>query len=153
MSRPLEFPCRITNGRIPEATAKQIAVAVRALDGKQVVLSLREAKRTRSGNQNRYLWGVVVAAITQAFREAGNNVDAEDVYAFLKDHVWKLKQVIVTPDGEVLRGPGSTRNKTTMEMEDLLEQARAWAAEVLGIEIPLPNEHVSSTTHPGEPTE
>ena len=57
-------------------------------------------------------------------------------------NVWKVTQVFVTPDGEVLRGPGSSRMWTTQEMELRLEEARAWAAQVLGIGIPLPNEEL-----------
>ena len=100
-------------------------------------------KKRRSLNQNAYYWGCVLPPIVAMFREHGSNVDAEDVHAFLKDNVGKLKQVFVTPDGEVLSGPGSTAKLGTMEFEVYLEKVRAWAAEVLGIAIPLPNEQVS----------
>jgi hypothetical protein len=150
VTRPLEFPCRITNGRIPEATAKQLAAVIRNADGKQIVLGVREVKRTRSTSANAYLWGVVYPPIVAAFREYGTPIDAEDVHLFCKQHVGKLKQNLVTPDGEVLQAVGSTRHMTTTEFMDYTEAVRQFAAEKLGIEIPLPNEEVSQPTNEGE---
>lgn len=143
MSREAEFTCKVSGGRIPASVAAKIAEVVRRMDGKTLRFSIGEVKRKRSNNQNSYMWGVVIEHITQAFRDAGNPVDKDDVYAFLKAHVWKLSQVFVTCEGEVLRGPGSTRHLSTTEMEARLEEARAWAAEVLGISVPLPNEIIN----------
>jgi len=140
MNGALEFTGKITDGKLPAALWERVIGALRHLEGKNVVLSIRELKRRRSNNQNAYMWSVVIRMITKAFRDAGNMVDDDDVYGFLKAEVWKLKQVFVTEQGEVLRGPGSTRKLTTSEMEGILEQARSWAAETLGINIPLPNE-------------
>jgi len=152
VTRTLDFPCRITNGRIPEATAKQIAVAVRALDGKQVVLSFREAKRARSLNQNAWYWSGVIPPIVALFRENGSMVDADDVHEFLKEHVGKLKQNVVTPDGEVVKVLGSTAKLSRTEFSDYVERIRAWAAE-FGVAIPSPDEQASQLTKEGEATE
>lgn len=140
MSDVLEIPFLAANGRIPPNVWDRLAEAVRLQPGKRFVLTLKEQKRKRSLNQNAYLWGVVYPAIVAVFREHGNNVDAEDVHDFLKDRVGKLKQHFITPDGEVLTGPGSTAKLTTTEFEAYLDKVRTWAAETLGIVIPLPNE-------------
>jgi hypothetical protein len=145
MTVALEFICPVVDGRISDTHTKRIGEAIRAFDGRRVSLAIKEVKPTRSNNQNRYMWGVVVRMITVAFREAGNMVDDQEVYEFLKAHVWKLNQFIVSPDGEVFKSPGSTRKLTKQEMELRLEEARAWAAEVLGIQIPLPNEESELT--------
>lgn len=137
----LELVTQITNhGHLSGKDRLRFEDTIRSLAGKRVTLIVKLYQKRRSNNQNAYMWGVVIKRITDAFREAGNNVDQDDVFAFLKAEVWKTKQVFVTPDGEVLTGPGSSRNWTTQEMEVRLEQARAWAAEMLGIGIPLPNE-------------
>lgn len=96
-------------------------------------------KRRRSLNQNAYYWGSVVGPITQKFRDHGNNVDCEEVHQFLKEHVGKLKQALVSPDGEILTTIESTAKLSTTEMESYLEKVRAWAAE-MGVRITLPNE-------------
>jgi hypothetical protein len=77
----------------------------------------------------------------QMFRDAGNYVDAEDVHGFLKEHVGKLSRVIVTPDREVVKAPGSTTKLSTQEFEVYLEKIRAWAAGY-GCVIALPNEAI-----------
>jgi hypothetical protein len=140
MSELLDVPFKASQGRIPTSVMHRLIDAVSRSGDKRLVLTLKERKRKRSLSQNAYLWAVVYGRIVEVFREHGNNVDAEDVHAFCKDQIGKLKQVFVTPDGEVLTGPGSTAKLGTMEFEVYLENVRAWAAEMLGLAIPLPNE-------------
>ena len=52
---------------------------------------------------------------------------------------------MVTPDGEVLKGLGSTAKLSTLEFEIYMEKCRAFAAEH-GVAIPLPNEEVNQLT-------
>jgi len=136
----LEISFKPEGGKMPTGTLHRLVDAVAKMDGKRLVLTLKEQKRKRSLSQNAYLWSVVYGRIVEVFREAGNNVDAEDVHSYCKEHIGKLKQVFVTPDGEVLTGPGSTAKLGTMEFEVYAEKVRAWAATTLGISIPLPNE-------------
>jgi hypothetical protein len=140
MTELLTIPFTPENGKPPASILHRLLDAISRAGDKQLVLTLKSHKKRRSLNQNAYLWAVVYPAIVEVFREHGNNVDAEDVHAFCKDNVGKLKQVFVTPDGEVLTGPGSTAKLGTMEFEVYTEKVRAWAAETLGITIPLPNE-------------
>ncbi|HZZ77471.1 MAG TPA: hypothetical protein VFE62_03070 [Gemmataceae bacterium] len=146
MTQTFTLAGMVSGGKLPPPMTAQIVDALSRLEGKVVEITLKERKKRRSNNQNAYMWGVVVKLITDAFRDAGNNVDAEDVFIFLKLNVWKAKQVFVTPDGEVLQGIASSRHWTTQEMELRLEEARAWAAQTLGLEIPLPNEDVKQST-------
>jgi hypothetical protein len=140
MSNLLDIPFKAENGKPPTAVLHRLLDAIAKMDGKHLVLTLKEQKRRRSLNQNAYLWSVVYPAIVEVFREHGNAVDADDVHSYCKEHVGKLKQVFVTPQGEVLTGAGSTAKLDTMEFEVYAERVRAWAAETLGIGIPLPNE-------------
>jgi hypothetical protein len=142
MSELLEIPFKPENGKPPTAVLHRFLECVSKMDGKRLVLTLKEQKRKRSQNQNAYYWGVVVAAVTQMFRDAGNYVDGEDVHEFLKLRVGKLSRNIVTPKGEVVKSLGSTAKLSTQEFEVYLERIRAWAAEY-GCSIPLPHEEVS----------
>jgi hypothetical protein len=144
MSSALEFMCPVVDGRLPEREAKRIGAAIRKLDGKRIVVSIEEVKKTRSNQQNRYYWGCMVKLITDAFRDAGNMVNAEDVHDFLKAEVGKLSQVLVTVDGEVFRGPGSTAKLTTTEFSNYIEAVKAWATDRLDLKIPSPDEAFSS---------
>jgi hypothetical protein len=140
MTQASEWICQVSPaGHLPGQVRRELDDLVRALAGKRIRIKLALYRKQRSTNQNAYLWGVVYPPIVAMFREAGNGVDAEDIHSYLKEHVGKLKQVFVTPDGEVLTGPGSTAKLSTVEMEVYLEKVRAWAAEH-GVGIPLPNE-------------
>ena len=141
MTELLEIPFKPENGRPPTAVLHRLLDAISKLDGKRLVLTLKEQKRLRSSNQNRYYWGVVIPPIVRMFREYGNMVDSQDVHEFLKLKVGKLAMNIVTPDGEVVKSLGSTAKLDTQEMEVYLERVRAFAAEY-GVAIPLPNEVV-----------
>ncbi len=139
-----EVTCKVSSGSLSESDLQSLAVAIKAYDGKFVTITVRERKRRRSTDANRYYWGVVVPAVTAMFRDAGNNVDDDDVHLFLKLRVGKLSQNIVTPDGEVIKSIRSTKNLTTSEFQDYLAKIMAWAAE-LGCEIPLPHEHIGDS--------
>jgi len=140
MADLLELPFKPVSGKPPSAVLHRLLDAISRAGDKPLVLTLKAQKKRRSLNQNAYLWAVVYPAIVEVFREHGNNVDADDIHAYCKDHIGKLKQVFVTPHGEVLTGPGSTAKLGTMEFEVYVEKVRAWACEVLGLAIPLPNE-------------
>ena len=139
MTRGVEFSGQVTGGKLPAKVSEQIAAVIRNAEGKRVVVAVREQKRTRSNQQNRHYWGCVIPPIVAMFRDAGSMVDAEDVHEFLKLRVAKIKQVMVTPDGEVHTSLGSTAKLTTTEFMDYVEKIRAWAVE-FGVAIPLPDE-------------
>lgn len=133
-----EFPALVTNGTLPDAVRQRIAAYLKPLDGKRVVVSIKERKQIRSLNQNRLYWGFVLPPIVQMFRDAGNNVDAEDVHNYLKEHVGKFRQVLVTGEGEVLSSIGSTTRLTTSEFSDYVAKVQAWAVEY-GVTLTLPD--------------
>ena len=127
--KAFEVPSQVKQGKLSDAATGQLCTVLRSLEGKRVVVSVREQKRRRSNDQNAYLWGVVYPAAVAMFRDAGNMVDADDVHDFCKLRVAKLGQNIVTPDGEVVKTLGSTAKLTTAEFSDYIERIRAWAAE------------------------
>lgn len=138
-----EFIAQVSGaGLLPGKTSREIADLIRSMPGKRVRIRVGLYRKKRSSHQNAYYWGVVVPLVTGMFRDAGNYCDEEDVHAFLKLRVGKLSQVIVTPDGEVVKTLGSTARLTTTEFSAYVEMIRAWAAE-FGLSIPLPWESVS----------
>ncbi|OWK42436.1 recombination protein NinB [Fimbriiglobus ruber] len=145
MTRALEFVCPVVDGRLPERDARRIGDVIRKFDGRRIVISVEEVKKARSSQQNRYYWGCVVKLITDAFRDAGNMVNSDDVHDFLKAEVGRLSQVLVTVEGEVFRGPGSTAKLTTTEFSNYIEAVKAWAADRLDLKIPSPDEAFEST--------
>jgi hypothetical protein len=139
MTRALEFSGVVTNGKLPKDISERIGSVISGMEGKRLVVAIREQKKRRSLQANAYLWAAVYPPIVAMFRDAGNMVDDEDVHAYLKEHVGKLSQILVLPDGEVVKIPGSTSKLTTTEFQDYIAKVSAWAAE-FGVGVPLPHE-------------
>lgn len=94
----------------------------------------------RSSAQNAYYWGIVIASITDAMNEQGNNFINDDVHEFMKNEIG-LRHRMRIGGSDVYRDViRSTRKYTTAEFEEYMEACRAWAAEYLNIQIPLPKE-------------
>lgn len=140
MMHVLELTFTPQQGKPPTTVLHRLLEAISQAGDTKLVLTLKVQKKRRSLSQNAYLWAVVYPAIADVFRRHGNAVDVDDVHEYCKANVAKLKQVFVTPDGEVLTGPGSTAKLTTKEFTDYIEAVRAWAASTLGIGIPAPND-------------
>jgi hypothetical protein len=101
-------------------------------------VSVQEQKRTRTQQQNRYLWGVAYPAILAGGGEALGGWTAEDLHEyFLGEHFgW-----------ETLEGFGRKRIKplrrsaklSTLEFSDFVAFIQRKAAE-FGVYVPDPNE-------------
>lgn len=140
MTEALQYPCTISGGRIPSKVAESIAAWVRSMDGKRVVISLKEVKRTRSLNQNAFYHGPFVEAFRQCLLSCGQRVSSDDIHAGLRDAFAKNGYTIALPDGTPFRVPPSTARLTTTSFEDFLEEIRSHFASKFGWSLPFPNE-------------
>jgi hypothetical protein len=138
--KQLQFFSPVQNGHISDNCRHAIAQALRTLSGKEVKVTIEERKKKRSLSQNAYYWSVVIPAVTNAINEHGNSMTGEQVHEFLKAEVGGLHQTVTMPTGEIKSVVGSSTVLTTMQFENYMEQVRVWAAEMLQIVIPLPNE-------------
>jgi hypothetical protein len=71
-----------------------------------------------------YYWAVVVPCIGDGVRDMGNDWNNERVHEFLRDNF--------TPKG-------STKNLTTAEFKTYIEKCCKFAADLLGVVVPLPS--------------
>ena len=138
----MELIAQITShGHLSGKDRTRLDDTIRSLAGKRVRISVKLYQKKRSTSQNNFYWSQIVPRVTAMFREYGNYVDDDDCHEFLKMRVGKLAQVIVLPNGEVVKGLGSTTKLSTMEFEAYLERIRAWAAP-LGLVLPFPGEDI-----------
>lgn len=96
---------------------------------------------SRSSNQNRYLHGVVIPLVFQGLRDAGfDDVrDKEDAKTVIKTLF--LKRKIRNKETEdVIEVVRRTRDLTTFEMMEFLEEVCKWSQEYLSVYIPPPGE-------------
>jgi hypothetical protein len=96
-------------------------------------VELKVDRGQRSGNQNKYYWGVVIAILGDFL-----GYEHEEIHELLKAKF--LKYVKTLPNGESVELTKSTKNLNTKEFEDYLERIRIFAALELDVTIPLPGE-------------
>ena len=116
----------------------KIRMEVQVFTGKEIELTIQRKKKHRSDPQNRYYWGVVVEMIRAGMKEMGDKVTPDQVHEFLK---WRFlrTQKIDEATGEVLyEYAGSTADLSTVEFSEYVEKCCQFAAELLGVSIPLP---------------
>lgn len=117
----------------------------KAFAGKDVIVTFARPKKTRSSEQNRYYWGVVVRMVCEAFNEIGNPVNADNqediqsVHEFLKRRFLQ-PEIFVDANGEAHEIGWSTSRLTTSQMMDYIAQIQQFAVEFLNVIIPDPGE-------------
>jgi hypothetical protein len=106
-----------------------------SLNGKRVQVTVEKIKHTRSHSQNAYYHGVIVKLIAQ---HTGH--DPEQVHELLKamfSPKWHYAAPLTATEFVI---PTSTARLDTVEFVEYTEKCRVWAAEFLGLNIPLPGE-------------
>jgi hypothetical protein len=134
-----EFVLYIENGVI--ANKKHVKEGFENLADGRYQVTIKPRKR-RSKNQNAYYHAVVCAMCAEGFRDIGYRevIDAEIAHKVLAGRFLK-RRMINEETGEIIsEWIQSTTKLSTTEMEEYLDQCRQFAAEYLGISIPLPNQ-------------
>ncbi len=102
---------------------------LRSMEGAEVEVIVRKPRKSRSDQQNRYYWGVVVAILAD---HCGYD-KPEEMHDALR-----IKFLTIHQDGP-LPTVRSTTDLSTVEFEHYMLQCRKLGAE-MGCQIPEPNE-------------
>jgi len=133
---------RVKSGKL---TFKQRSVFlddVSKLKDGDYVVTVENRKKTRSIEQNRYYWGVVVPLVKEGLNDIGYKLTTEAVHEFLKGQ-FNVKEIVNEKSGEILKAVGSTTELTTSGMMEYFAQIQQWATEYLNIYIPDPNQQLT----------
>ena len=104
------------------------------------VITITPNRKTRSNQQNAYLWGIVYPSVLFGLQDAGwEIIDEEQVHEYCKQ-AFAAREVINKDTGEVLSLPSSTARMQTAEFNVYVDKIKAFALEYLNITIPEPNE-------------
>lgn len=104
------------------------------------IFTVTPNRKTRSNQQNAYLWGVVYPAVLLGLKDAGWEITHEEqVHEYCKQ-AFAAREVINKDTGEVLSLPNSTARMQTAEFNVYVDKIKAFAFEYLNITIPEPNE-------------
>ncbi len=102
------------------------------LEGCECEVTVEQHKNTRSQNQSRYYFGVIVKMLSD---ELGYTKG--ETHEILKG---KFLSEEVKVGNEIIRYAKSTTDLKTNTFEDLMTDIREWASAELNIFLPLPNE-------------
>lgn len=130
---------QVKDGRV---AGREFAKVVNNLEGQRITITIGKTKRNRSNNQNRYFHGPMLDVLLDHIQELGNDMQKIELRELLKFKFLKKDILLDADTGEMASIIKSTADLNTGEWEDFMEQIRAWAAEIFGIEIPLPNEQL-----------
>ena len=114
--------------------------ALRMLSGKAVTITIERKRRSRSIQQNRYYWGVIIEMIYRQLLDDGWEITKEDVHELMKVK-YGAKELFNEATGEVMQTTRSTTDMSTTEFETYNENCKRWAAETIGLNIPDPNQY------------
>lgn len=104
------------------------------------IFTVTPNRKTRSNQQNAYLWGVVYPAVLLGLKDAGWEITHEEqVHEYCKQ-AFAAREVINKDTGEVISLPNSTARMQTAEFNVYVDKIKAFALEYLNITIPEPNE-------------
>jgi hypothetical protein len=137
MSPKLSYVGRVERGKLLVDRARLWAEVEVLPDGDYVV-TIERAKRTRSDDQNRYYWGVVVDILSEH-----TGYEPEEMHEWLKAEFLPKKALgVVTQHGEIVEHTickTTTTLSTTEFNRDYWERLQRWAAIELGVVIPDPD--------------
>ena len=100
----------------------------------KIEIVVRAKTNSRSANQNKYYWGVVIELIAQ---HTGHTKD--EIHEILKARSDVCRDCLVL-NNKTYGIIKSTTSLDTKQMEIFLAECRQWASQELGVFVPLPNE-------------
>ncbi|MDR6734222.1 hypothetical protein [Sphingobacterium sp. 2149] len=137
----------VKDGALKIRNKNALVLDLQSLEGKEIEIRISKKKKTRSNEQNRYYWGVVVPIVKQGLIDAGYSREkinnSEVIHELLKSMFCPKEELINEDTGEILFLPPTTTSNSTSQMMDYFEDIKRWCAENIGVYIPDPNEQTS----------
>jgi len=127
-----KFYGNVEDGVLKIENLARYLVWIAHLDGKQVEIVVRKWRQQRSINQNRYYWGVVVAALADHC-----GYTPEEMHEALKEKFLGHEEV----DKFGLKKIKSSATLTTEDFNSYVNQVVIWAAQDLQCYIGDPNQY------------
>ena len=140
--KKIEIISSVENGKLVR-NHNRLLQAFKSFEGKVIVITVKRRSNTRSNNQNRYYWCVIVEIWKQIILDEWGEIwSKEETHEFLKYNCNYIEKVNEST-GEIIRVSKSTTENSTTDSEMMHKQARDLAFEMFNVTIPLPNEQLN----------
>ena len=115
----------VRGGKLKLDTPQSYLVELSKFEGQRIELTVRKERHTRSLNQNKYYWGVVIEILSPYFGYDREEMHEALKFKFLKKH-----------EDTNLVTVGSTAKLSTTEFTEYIDSVTRWAATEYQIVIP-----------------
>ncbi len=122
-----KFKGKVKDGKIKFYTENSFNNYIQGLEDKEVSIVVKRFAKQRSGQQNKYYWGVVLKSISDF-----TGYDTEDLHTHFKYHFLRKKVGKLT----AFR---STRDLDTLDFTEYIDKVIRFARERLSVEVPTPD--------------
>ena len=139
----IQIRSNVVDGNL-KRNREQIKQVIASFEGKEIIISIDKAKKTRSSNQNSYYWGVCIPLIQSGLKDAtGEFRSSENIhYNILLPLFSPSLEIINIDTGQILSERMSSSEMTTVQFMEYVMEIQKWASEFLNINIPDPNEEI-----------
>lgn len=145
MTKEIKFFSKVTNGKLAEGVSITIRELIARMEGKNLVITIKEHEDTRSKAQNDYYWTVAVPLVAKVFtRLSGYGwTDPDEVHAEIQANILGHRKTMISPlTGErYFKYLTSTRRKKKEWCDDMMIIGAFLAGK--GEYLPDPNEYLS----------
>lgn len=116
--------------------------AIKYFNDKDFVITFSKPKKSRSNNQNRFYWGVVLPLVQNGLLDATGELRSVDNihYKILLPLFAPLNEIVNKDTGECINERLTSSEMTTTQFMEYILEVQKWSAEFLSIDIPNPNE-------------
>ena len=116
--------------------------AIKYFNDKDVVITFSKPKKSRSNNQNRFYWGVILPLVQNGLLDATGELRSVDNihYKILLPLFAPLNEIVNKDTGECISERLTSSEMTTTQFMEYIMEVQKWSAEFLSIDIPNPNE-------------
>jgi len=138
-----QIKSNVVNGNL-KRNREQIKQAIASFEGKEIIITIDKAKKTRSNNQNNFYWGVCIPLIQSGLKDAtGEFRSSENIhYNILLPLFSPSVEIINIDTGQVLTERISSSEMTTIQFMEYVMEIQKWSSEFLNVDIPDPNEEI-----------
>ncbi len=132
------------NGKLELVSADLFRADIAQMKGKEVELTIKVKRNSRSLAQNAFYWGVLIQLANREMLELGNEITERQVHSFFKSKFLQVEETIknpITGQIETANRVQSTTELDTKEFEKYIFDCAKFCAEFLDLEIPIPNNY------------
>ena len=138
-----QIKSNVVNGNL-KRNREQIKQAIASFEGKDIIISIDKAKKSRSNQQNNFYWGVCIPLIQSGLKEAtGEYFGSDNIHYDILLKMFAPQYEFVNKNtGQILSKQISSSEMTTTQFCEYIMEIQKWASEFLNIDIPNPNEEI-----------